>query len=827
MANSRHFDIFVSYADADRAWVEGYLLDALTQAGVRFTSEAAFALGVPRLLEFERAIRESRRTLLVLSPAYFADGFAALTDLLAQSFGAESAGWPVIPLLLAPADVPPRLRMLGVLDASDPPQQTAVIARLCEQLQRPVPGPPVRPACPYPGMVPFTEADAGRFFGRADEVEELIACLRLHPFLAIIGPSGCGKSSLVLAGLLPALRRSGLFPGRWMAQVMRPGATPLATLRQTLPPTLLLPGEGGEERFLLVIDQFEELFTPQAQDAAAFQQTLLELAGRPHCYVVLTVRADFYADLMGCPLWPAVQAHRYELAPLDSRGLRQAMVRPAEQTGVYVEAALVERLLADAGQEPGVLPFIQETLSLLWEKLERRFLPLRAYEALVLARASYGLPPRTGLQVALARRADVALAELTPQQQVLARRIALRLVQFGEGRPATRRQLPAPALRSRADDPADFERTLAHLATARLIVLDSRPAEIGPRIDLAHEALIQGWPTLAGWVAERREAEQTRRRLEAKADEWVRWGRGEGGLLDPVELAEAERWLASPDAADLGYGEGLPALAQASRAALAEAARRQEAARLRELALERRARRLLQGLVVVIGVLLLVSTAYLGRLEVLRLRARAGSETRPAPGLPAAIEQYEVTNRRYAYCVQAGRCLSPPPQLSTYHTPASEDRPVTGIDALQASAFCAWICRRLPTVAEWQTAATDGAGTTWPWRDDQQIFDFANLHQSGPLDLDRPPDPVGSRRPTGSGFYDLVGNVVEWTATAWSAGGQAAGETWNGQAATVPRDLTTVGGSYLATPRSFAPINAAAAVRAADLGFRCAEDRLR
>jgi formylglycine-generating enzyme required for sulfatase activity len=152
---------------------------------------------------------------------------------------------------------------------------------------------------------------------------------------------------------------------------------------------------------------------------------------------------------------------------------------------------------------------------------------------------------------------------------------------------------------------------------------------------------------------------------------------------------------------------------------------------------------------------------------------------------------------------------------------------VTGIDALQAAAFCAWIGRRLPTVAEWQTAATDGAGTTWPWRDDQQIFDFANLHQSGPLDLDRPPDPVGSRRPTGSGFYDLVGNVVEWTATAWSAGGQAAGETWNGQAATVPRDLTTVGGSYLATPRSFAPINAAAAVRAADLGFRCAEDRLR
>jgi hypothetical protein len=818
MTEPNRFDYFISYADADRAWVEGYLLDALTQAGVSVTSEAAFALGVPRLLEFERAIQRSRRTLLVLSPAYFADNTAAFADLLAQSYGAEAAAWPVIPLLLAPAEAPPRLRMPGLLDATDPTRQAAAIVRLCAEAKRPVPAPPPLPPCPYPGMAPFAEADAGRFFGRDDEIEELLARLRLHPFLALIGPSGCGKSSLVFAGLIPALRRSRLAPAGWTVQVIRPGAL-------TSPPAPPLRGEGGGVGFLLVVDQFEELFTHPIPDAAAFQQALLDLAGRPGCYVVLTVRADFYADLMACPLWPAVQAHRFELPPLDSRGLRQAIVRPAEQAGVYIESALVERLLADAGQEPGVLPFIQETLNLLWEKLERRFLPLRAYEALVLPRAAYGAPPRTGLQVALARRADAALAALTPAQQSIARRIFLRLVQFGEGRPSTRRQLSATALHSQADDTADFERTLAHLAAARLIVLDSRTDENVPRVDLAHEALIQGWPALAGWVIERREAEQTRRRLEAKAEEWVRLGRGSAGLLDAVELAEVDRWLAGPDAADLGYAAELPALAEASRAALAEAARREEAARLRELRLERRARRLLQGLVIVISALLLVSTAYLGRLEMLRLRARAGSAARPIPGLPATLEQYEVTNRRYAFCVEAGRCLSPPPQLSTYHTPGSESRPVAGVDALQAAAFCAWIGRRLPTAAEWQAAATDGAGTRYPWPDDQQIFEFANLHRTGLLDLDRPPDPVGSRKPTAAGIYDLVGNVVEWTATAWSGAGPAAGAAWDGRAAAVPRDLTTVGGSYLATPRSFGPINAAATVRAADLGFRCAEDR--
>jgi hypothetical protein len=195
---------------------------------------------------------------------------------------------------------------------------------------------------------------------------------------------------------------------------------------------------------------------------------------------------------------------------------------------VYVEAALVERLLADAGLEPGILPFVQETLSLLWEKLERRFLPLRAYEALVLARAAYGVAPRTGLQVALARRADVALAALAPQQQVLARRIFLRLVQFGEGRADTRRQQPVAALRTAGDTPDEFDRTLERLAGNRLLSLSGEAGDADRRADIAHDALISGWPTLHGWVVERREAELARRRMEAKAAEWTRLGKGAG-----------------------------------------------------------------------------------------------------------------------------------------------------------------------------------------------------------------------------------------------------------------------------------------------------------
>jgi len=622
------YDLFISYAGADRAWVEGYLLDGLTGAGARCHSEAAFAPGVPRLLEFERAIRQSQRTLLILSPAYLAEGLSQFTDLLAQSYGLETATWPVIPLVLHPVELPPRLAMLTQLDATDSTDWPAVIQRLCAELQRAVPGIAPRLPCPYPGMVPFSEADSDRFFGRDREVQELLERLRLHPFMTVIGPSGSGKSSLVFAGLAPALRESGLFgPGGWLVRALRPGEAPLAALSAALdgdPSTgfrQAQPGSSGQaptnpaqavsellrtvrsddfsrpglaatkiattnNRLLLVVDQFEELFTLARADVEPFQQALLRLAETPNCYVVLTARADFYPELMSSSLWPEIQAHRFEVLPLDEDGLRQAIVRPAEDAGVFVETALVERLLADAGGEPGILPLAQETLVLLWEKVERRFLPLRAYEALTLTRRAYGAPPLTGLQVAMAYRADIALTSLTPKQHAIARRIFLRLVQFGEGRADTRRQQPVGALCTTGEDPLLFEQTLRHLAhkNNRLLTLSGAEGDSDRRVDIAHEALISGWPTLQEWLAERREAEQTRRRMEAKATEWVRLGRGNGGLLDKVELLEVQHWVDSPDGADLGYGETLPALVEASRAAIEQAERKREAARQRELA---------------------------------------------------------------------------------------------------------------------------------------------------------------------------------------------------------------------------------------------------
>lgn len=584
------FDLFISYVAADREWVEGYLFDALDAASVRYFSDEAFQLGAPRLTEFERGVKESQRTLLVLSPAYLNDGVAHFVDLLAQSYGLDSGQWSVIPLILQPVTLPPRLALLTLLDATDPARREEALGRLFATLKTSLPGTVAKPPCPYPGMAPFREEECDYFFGRSAEIEQLVQRLRHHPFVAIIGPSGSGKSSLVFAGLIPALRRSTLFGvGHWAVRVMRPGEEPQAALHQALGVTVvekvnvatLLAAEPDARRLLLVVDQFEEVFTLGSAQCAAFLEDLRRLMTVAGCFVVITVRADFYPDLMSSSLWSEVEPHQVGVRSLDEDGLREAIVRPAEQVGVYIESALVERLLANAAGEPGVLPFVQEVLVLLWEKIERRYMPLHAYEALVLPYAE----ARTGLQVAMAQKADAIFARLTTQQQRSCHRIFLRMVQFGEGRKDTRRQQPVSALRVVGEDDAYLNELLGHLAQQRLLTLSSTKnisKENGaegrtenntaisaeqrePKIDLAHEALIEGWPLLHKWVRDLRDAELTRRRLEAKVVEWVRMGRGSGGLLDATELAEAQTWFSSETASLLGSTTDLLFLVEKSR----------------------------------------------------------------------------------------------------------------------------------------------------------------------------------------------------------------------------------------------------------------------
>jgi WD40 repeat protein len=515
-----------------------------------------------------------------------------------------------------------------------------------------------KPSCPYPGMLPFRPQDTRFFYGREKLIEEMVLRLRGQSFLLVIGPSGSGKSSLVYAGLLPQLAVSEYWePGFWHMVTMRPGAQPMSSLAEALrgdpkqpADTLraLLTTQAPAQRLLLVVDQFEEVFTQVLQGETGsdalqarrerqteFITALKQLRDLDMCTVVLTMRANFYPDLLDSELWPLGEEERQEITPLKGEELRDAIKQPAASVGVEVEDGLVERLLADAADQRGILPLLQETLLLLWKRMERRTLTLASYEEL-------GSGGRSGLAEALAIKADATMSRLAPDQRTLARRIFLRLIQFGEGRPDTRRQQTLPALRSMGDDPALFDQTLAKLTNDRLLTMSGEEKDAEKKVDLAHEALIRDWPTLRKWIKRRRDEERIRRRLEYEAAEWVRLGRGAGGLLDVTQLPEAERWLAGEYAQDLGYSKDLIELIKASKAAVKQA----EQDKLAQIRIKARNKVLAKGLIILGGLIILLFAAFLTAANLGTVAYQQGVIVRAQALAANAVAQLDVDPER-------------------------------------------------------------------------------------------------------------------------------------------------------------------------------------
>jgi WD40 repeat protein len=444
-------------------------------------------------------------------------------------------------------------------------------------------------------MRPYEEDDQDSFRGRDTEIAEAMSHIRLNPWLFVVGASGCGKSSLIRAGLIPRLRQKGYEP-----TIMRPGSDPLNALSNAQIALASVTNSGKQP--LLFIDQLEEIFPGgDGTDSGSktFWRELQSVVEAAPTRIVATVRADYYPQLMASDIWPVIQQHRIEIVPLTGDALRESIVLPGEAVGVYVENSLADKLIEDSDKQPGAMPFLQETLVLLWERLEYRFLPMSAYEALVLPRGRYGQPPRTGLQVAMANRADAVMAALPSEAaRLIAQRTFLRLVQFVDGREDVRRQQTRDSLASADDDPELFTTTLDSLIAAHLLTATASESDATTHVDLSHEALILGWPNLQKWISQRRTAELTRRDLEAAAASWIRLGKAGGGLLDDVELREAERWRSTTDAAQLGVSPAVNELLNASRAAVSQAQDRR-----------RRTERIFRALSAALAVLLLASLA--------------------------------------------------------------------------------------------------------------------------------------------------------------------------------------------------------------------------
>ena len=298
---------------------------------------------------------------------------------------------------------------------------------------------------PFRGLQAFKETDVDVFFGRDRMTSELLRRVQSDSrLLAIVGASGSGKSSVIRAGLLTSLRKGAVEGSdEWLIAQMVPGSRPTAELeaallRSTLdaPDSVsellddeehgllraalrLLPG--GEGRIVLVVDQFEELFTLVESEAVRerFVRNLEVAVDDPHgrVMVAIGIRADFYHRILAYPRFAELIGEGVvNTVPLTPNELEAAAEQPAAVAGVEIRPALVAHLLSDVAGQSGALPMFQFALTELFERRTDNQLTVEAYEQM------------GGVKEALARRAEEIFQELTTSEQEAAQQLFLRLV---------------------------------------------------------------------------------------------------------------------------------------------------------------------------------------------------------------------------------------------------------------------------------------------------------------------------------------------------------------------------------------------------------------
>ena len=408
---------------------------------------------------------------------------------------------------------------------------------------------------PYQGLHYFDVGDADRFFGRETLTTELVNTLADQRFLAVIGASGSGKSSLVRAGMTPLLAKGEAISGsdRWLLRIVTPTARPLQALAARLtadaesvraqitleddlrrePRSLdryisRLVTEASAERLLLVVDQFEELFTlcRDQNERIVFVNNLLA-AAQPDgmTTLILTLRADFYHHCADFDrLRGALEQHQRYIGAMTPDDLRSAIERPAEAGKWEFEPGLVDLMLEDGADEPGALPLLSYALLETWQRRRGRTLTFEGYHA------------AGGVKGAIARRADAEFNKLNADQQLAARNIFIRLTELGEGSEDTRRRVPRSELAGAGKDSETVEQVLTTLGYARLITADRDEVEV------AHEALIREWPTLRNWLDENRDGLTIHRRLTEAAGEWQQMDGDSSVLYRGTRLAQALDW---------------------------------------------------------------------------------------------------------------------------------------------------------------------------------------------------------------------------------------------------------------------------------------------
>lgn len=535
--------------------------------------------GMPWGPALERALGTVRAVAVFLSPAGLGGWQKReIAFALERQVQEEKSGvaFPVIPVLLQDAD--PKLCFLlqnTWVDLREDPASPEAIETLVQAVhgrrleQR---AKDFADVCPYLPLQPFQEEDAAFFFGREEVTKDLLRMILDHDLVAVLGASGRGKSSVVHAGLLPALRHQCPPEATWDAISFTPGTEPFHQLATSLLPLLepemtvadrsaearkiagqladgqvplkdyighVLAKSRGTDRLLIIIDQFEELFT-RAPSAVRqpFVEMLLKAREGGRLSLLFSLRAEFHGHTLDLSreLSDGLQQTVVHIGPMSREELEQAIRKPAQRVGLEFEPGLVTTILNDAMGQPGNLPLLEVALWELCQRTNGRILTHTRYEKV------------GGVVGAIALKADKIFGSFDPERKRITKHLFTQLVRVAkpeEGTVDTRRRALRPELGPWAEA-AIVDEVIHRWAAERLVTITGGGQGEEPLgLELAHEALLRGWPTLAGWVNGEREDLLFHRWFADEAASWESNGRKSGDLLSGPRLERAQNWASA------------------------------------------------------------------------------------------------------------------------------------------------------------------------------------------------------------------------------------------------------------------------------------------
>ena len=450
------------------------------------------------------------------------------------------------------------------------------------------------PRRPYPGLRPFEKEEWPIFRGRDRLIQDILTILAENHFVSILGPSGSGKSSLVRAGVLATLeRRHSRMGVRWRTGTMRPGASPLwamadGILRALRPEIVGADGElpaaevarirvlidasedglasavqevGLEEdtNFLLLVDQFEEIFRYTSDDEDREQTRLIEILlavaeNKPSgIHIITTMRSEYLGDCSRFKgLAETLNETHYLLSGMTEDELRQAIVEPAELKNGHIEDGLVERLVEDIRGQEDQLPILQHTLLWMWIQEEERLarqglgggatvqLGLAAYEELESSRRG---AKAGNVRNALSYHGNRILEGMSPKQRRIAQIMFRRLVAVEEHSNRLRRPTQCSTVARLAQVPLEVLQDVIdafRADDASFIFASKRHLANDTSIDIMHESLIRQWDTLDRWVRREKASYEVYNDLCRAAR---RMRDGGGTLLTGLAMSRAQHWV--------------------------------------------------------------------------------------------------------------------------------------------------------------------------------------------------------------------------------------------------------------------------------------------